>query len=78
MAANSALGSRHGYQLAGGALSGKYTRSNAGQHKADRAALVEGFLNEKPLRLSTNSRSSPGARDHRRQRGAAWSLPRSR
>jgi aryl-alcohol dehydrogenase-like predicted oxidoreductase len=33
--------------LAGGALSGKYTRSNAGQNKSDRAALVEGFLNEK-------------------------------
>jgi aryl-alcohol dehydrogenase-like predicted oxidoreductase len=33
--------------LGGGALSGKYTRSNAGQNKADRAALVEGFLNEK-------------------------------
>jgi aryl-alcohol dehydrogenase-like predicted oxidoreductase len=33
--------------LAGGALSGKYTRNNAGQNKADRAALVEGFLNEK-------------------------------
>ena len=33
--------------LGGGALSGKYTRSNAGQYKADRAALVEGFLNEK-------------------------------
>src|ERR1700738_3094134 len=32
--------------LGGGALSGKYTRSNAGQHKTDRAALVEGFLNE--------------------------------
>ena len=32
--------------LGGGALSGKYTRSNAGQDKADRAALVEGFLNE--------------------------------
>jgi aryl-alcohol dehydrogenase-like predicted oxidoreductase len=33
--------------LAGGALSGKYTRDNAGQNKSDRAALVEGFLNEK-------------------------------
>jgi aryl-alcohol dehydrogenase-like predicted oxidoreductase len=33
--------------LGGGALSGKYTRSNAGQNKADRAALVEGFLTEK-------------------------------
>jgi len=33
--------------LGGGALSGKYTRSNADQYKADRAALVEGFLNEK-------------------------------
>jgi aryl-alcohol dehydrogenase-like predicted oxidoreductase len=32
--------------LAGGALSGKYTRSNAGQHKSDRAALVDGLLTE--------------------------------
>src|SRR6201990_3056069 len=32
---------------AGGALSGKYTRSNASENKSDRAALVEGFLNEK-------------------------------
>jgi aryl-alcohol dehydrogenase-like predicted oxidoreductase len=32
--------------LAGGALSGKYTRGNAGQHKSDRAALVDGFLTE--------------------------------
>jgi aryl-alcohol dehydrogenase-like predicted oxidoreductase len=27
-------------------LSGKYTRANAGQHNADRGALVESFLNE--------------------------------
>src|SRR6202022_3356110 len=33
--------------LKGGALSGKYTRRNGGQHKADRAALVDEFLNEK-------------------------------
>jgi aryl-alcohol dehydrogenase-like predicted oxidoreductase len=28
-------------------LSGKYTRRNAGQHNADRGALVDSFLNEK-------------------------------
>ena len=33
--------------LKSGALSGKYTRSNAGEYKADRGALIEGFLNEK-------------------------------
>ena len=33
--------------LKSGALSGKYTRSNAGEYKADRGAIIEGFLNEK-------------------------------
>ncbi len=33
--------------LKSGVLSGKYTRRNAGQHQADRGALVESFLNEK-------------------------------
>ncbi|MEE6168853.1 MULTISPECIES: aldo/keto reductase [unclassified Mycolicibacterium] len=32
--------------LKGGVLSGKYTRSNAGQHSADRGAMVDAFLNE--------------------------------
>ena len=47
MASEFGLGITPWSPLGGGALSGKYTRSNAGQHKADRAALVEGFLNEK-------------------------------
>jgi aryl-alcohol dehydrogenase-like predicted oxidoreductase len=47
MAGEFGLGITPWSPLSGGALSGKYTRSNAGQHKADRAALVEGFLNEK-------------------------------
>jgi aryl-alcohol dehydrogenase-like predicted oxidoreductase len=33
--------------LKSGALSGKYTRRNNGQHKADRGAILDGFLNEK-------------------------------
>jgi aryl-alcohol dehydrogenase-like predicted oxidoreductase len=47
MAGEFGLGITPWSPLAGGALSGKYTRRNAGEHKADRAALVEGFLNEK-------------------------------
>ena len=47
MAGEFGLGITPWSPLGGGALSGKYIRSNAGQHKADRAALVEGFLNEK-------------------------------
>jgi aryl-alcohol dehydrogenase-like predicted oxidoreductase len=33
--------------LKNGVLSGKYTRRNDGQHKADRGAIVEAFLNER-------------------------------
>jgi len=33
--------------LRSGALSGKYTRANAGQLKADRGALIEGYLGDK-------------------------------
>lgn len=33
--------------LKSGILSGKYTRKNAGQIKADRGAFVDGYLNEK-------------------------------
>ncbi len=47
MAGEFGLGITPWSPLAGGALSGKYTRSNAGENKSDRAALVEGFLNEK-------------------------------
>ncbi len=47
MAGEFGLGITPWSPLAGGALSGKYTRSNAGKNKSDRAALVEGFLNEK-------------------------------
>jgi aryl-alcohol dehydrogenase-like predicted oxidoreductase len=47
MAGEFGLGITPWSPLAGGALSGKYTRRNAGEQKADRAALVEGFLNEK-------------------------------
>jgi aryl-alcohol dehydrogenase-like predicted oxidoreductase len=37
--------------LKSGALSGKYTRKNAGQIKSDRGYLAEGFLNEKTFAL---------------------------
>jgi aryl-alcohol dehydrogenase-like predicted oxidoreductase len=47
MAGEFGLGITPWSPLKGGALSGKYTRRNDGQHKADRAALVDGFLNEK-------------------------------
>jgi aryl-alcohol dehydrogenase-like predicted oxidoreductase len=45
MAGEFGLGITPWSPLGGGALSGKYTRSNAGQHKGDRGALVD--LNEK-------------------------------
>ncbi|MDT5018106.1 MAG: hypothetical protein QOD39_4266 [Mycobacterium sp.] len=47
MASEFGLGITPWSPLAGGALSGKYTRSNAGENNSDRAALVEGFLNER-------------------------------
>ena len=47
MAGEFGLGITPWSPLAGGALSGKYTRSNAGENTSDRAALIEGFLNEK-------------------------------
>jgi aryl-alcohol dehydrogenase-like predicted oxidoreductase len=37
--------------LKSGALSGKYTRKNAGQIKADRSAFIAGFLNEQTYAL---------------------------
>ncbi|WP_163791995.1 aldo/keto reductase [Mycobacterium stomatepiae] len=37
--------------LKSGVLSGKYTRRNAGQHNADRGAMVGGFLTEKTYTL---------------------------
>ncbi|MCK8499207.1 aldo/keto reductase [Myxococcus fulvus] len=37
--------------LKSGALSGKYTRANAGQQKGDRGAFLESFLNEKTYAL---------------------------
>jgi hypothetical protein len=57
--------------LAGGALSGKYTRSNAGQNTSDRAALLEGFLNEKTYEVCRRTRDRRhDAPDQCRQRGA--------
>lgn len=37
--------------LKGGVLSGKYTRRNAGQHKAGRGAMVDSFLTDKTYTL---------------------------
>jgi aryl-alcohol dehydrogenase-like predicted oxidoreductase len=47
MAAEFGLGITPWSPLKSGVLSGKYTRRNAGQHKADRGALVDSFVNEK-------------------------------
>jgi aryl-alcohol dehydrogenase-like predicted oxidoreductase len=47
MAREMGLGVTPWSPLRGGALSGKYTRDNAGQVKADRGERVTAFLNEK-------------------------------
>jgi aryl-alcohol dehydrogenase-like predicted oxidoreductase len=47
MALELALGITPWSPLRSGLLSGKYTRANAGQHKADRGMLIEGGLNDK-------------------------------
>jgi aryl-alcohol dehydrogenase-like predicted oxidoreductase len=47
MASEFGLGITPWSPLKSGALSGKYTRRNNGQHTADRGALLEAFLNEK-------------------------------
>nr|WP_231986242.1 aldo/keto reductase [Mycobacterium sp. E2479] len=47
MASEFGLGITPWSPLKGGVLSGKYTRANAGQHNADRGAMVDSFLNEK-------------------------------
>jgi aryl-alcohol dehydrogenase-like predicted oxidoreductase len=47
MASEFGLGITPWGPLKSGALSGKYTRHNDGQLKADRGALIEAFLNEK-------------------------------
>jgi aryl-alcohol dehydrogenase-like predicted oxidoreductase len=47
MASEFGLGITPWSPLKGGVLSGKYTRRNAGQHNADRGAMVDAFINEK-------------------------------
>jgi aryl-alcohol dehydrogenase-like predicted oxidoreductase len=47
MAGEFGLGITPWSPLKSGALSGKYTRRNNGEHKADRGALIDEFLNEK-------------------------------
>lgn len=51
MAVEFGLGITPWSPLKGGVLSGKYTRDNAGQHNADRGAMVNAFLNEKTYAL---------------------------
>jgi aryl-alcohol dehydrogenase-like predicted oxidoreductase len=46
MASEFGLGMTPWSPLKGGILSGKYTRRNAGQHNADRGAMVDSFLND--------------------------------
>jgi aryl-alcohol dehydrogenase-like predicted oxidoreductase len=46
MASEFGLGITPWSPLKGGVLSGKYTRRNAGQHNADRGAMIDAFLNE--------------------------------
>ena len=51
MAGEFGLGITPWSPLASGALSGKYTRSNAGENQSDRAALLEGLLTEKTYKV---------------------------
>ena len=51
MASEFGLGITPWSPLKGGVLSGKYTRRNAGQHNADRGAMVDGFLTEQTYAL---------------------------
>src|ERR1700739_4616162 len=51
MAGEFGLGITPWSPLKGGVLSGKYTRRNDGQHRADRGALIESSLNEETYAL---------------------------
>jgi aryl-alcohol dehydrogenase-like predicted oxidoreductase len=51
MAGEFGLGITPWSPLKSGVLSGKYTRRNDGEHRADRGALVDGFLNEKTYQV---------------------------
>jgi aryl-alcohol dehydrogenase-like predicted oxidoreductase len=51
MAGEFGLGITPWSPLRSGALSGKYTRRNAGQHNADRGAIIEGFLTEETYQV---------------------------
>ena len=57
--------------LKSGVLSGKYTRQNAGQIKADRGFFADSVLNEKTTRSWTSWRSSP-RRTRARSRASRW------
>ena len=63
MAAEFGLGITPWSPLKSGVLSGKYTRANAGQHQADRGAMVGGFLNEKTYAVIDELEAIAGAHD---------------
>jgi aryl-alcohol dehydrogenase-like predicted oxidoreductase len=75
MAAELGLGITPWSPLKGGALSGKYTRQNAGQSKVDRGLLIEPFLNEKTYALIDHLEGIAKAHDSTVARVAlAWVL----
>lgn len=68
MALEMGLGVTPWSPLKGGALSGKYTRQNAGQVKADRGMMIQGSLNEKTYaivdelqKIATELESTPAS-----------------
>jgi aryl-alcohol dehydrogenase-like predicted oxidoreductase len=63
MASEFGLGMTPWSPLKSGVLSGKYTRKNAGQHNADRGAMVGAFLNEQTYALIDELESIAGAHD---------------
>ncbi|OBJ60545.1 aldo/keto reductase [Mycobacterium sp. 1423905.2] len=63
MATEFGLGITPWSPLKSGVLSGKYTRSNAGQRSADRGALVDSFLNDETYALIDELEVIAGAHD---------------
>jgi len=73
MASELGLGITPWSPLKSGLLSGKYTRANAGQNKADRAAFLQGHLNEKTYAIVDELESIAKAHDSTVARVAlAW------
>src|ERR1700753_1249502 len=63
MAVEFVLGITPWSPLKSGVLSGKYTRANAGQHQADRGAMVGAFLNEKTYAVIDELEAIAGVHD---------------